>query len=241
MTDAQGVTQEGEFKLGQRHGRWTTTHPDGTVEHSLWSRDRLKQDQTPMPAPMPVTASAPEEPATVALSESVPVLAQAHGQDEMMAAADHSSSSGVSSAHVVLTTAATVATLSVVHNSDTEAVPRPAPSRPATSSPAESLTRRTASKAEPPSGVQFYSYADGTAYHGTLRKGLKHGYGVFLTADGHKISGQWREGRPHENMAVQYTNGDTYTGCIIRYLRHGSGVLTTAATGIKVQFLPHAL
>lgn len=70
-----------------------------------------------------------------------------------------------------------------------------------------------------------------------MRKGAKHGSGVFLTKEGHRIEGQWKEGHACGEMSAQYTNGDFYKGGIVRYLRHGHGCLTSVATGIKVRIL----
>lgn len=85
-----------------------------------------------------------------------------------------------------------------------------------------------------PAPVPFFTFPDGTIYQGQMRKGKKHGYGVYVTHDGHQIEGQWSEGHAVGPMSVKYSNGDTYKGQLVRYCRHGQGTMTSKSAGFKV-------
>jgi hypothetical protein len=56
-------------------------------------------------------------------------------------------------------------------------------------------------------------FADGTKHVGIFRKGRLHGHGVVMHPDGHRLEGEFREGKPYNcKGALRYSDGTVEEG-----------------------------
>ncbi|PPK86629.1 hypothetical protein CLV84_3564 [Neolewinella xylanilytica] len=79
-----------------------------------------------------------------------------------------------------------------------------------------------------PDGTGRYTYADGTAFFGTIRNGIPDGRGTVLFPNGNTYHGNFREHLPEGLGVMQYRNGSIEggvweNGTLYRRLYEGSG------------------
>ena len=78
-----------------------------------------------------------------------------------------------------------------------------------------------------------YITADGAKYVGEWRDDKQHGQGTHTFADGDKYVGEFRNGRYNGHFTVTYTDGDKYVGEFRDNKKHGQGTYTHADGRVK--------
>ena len=70
----------------------------------------------------------------------------------------------------------------------------------------------------------MYKWSNGEVYDGEWQSGLKHGHGVWTSADGcDSFIGEWRHSKAEGYGIHQWKNGDRYEGEWKQCLKHGNG------------------
>ena len=70
--------------------------------------------------------------------------------------------------------------------------------------------------------------ANGHKYSGEHRDGKRHGLGILTRANGDKYVGEWRDDTANGQGSYTWANGDKYVGEFRHDKFHGQGVLTYA-------------
>eukprot|EP00912_Choanoflagellata_sp_UC4_P000117 UC4_evm9s74 len=70
----------------------------------------------------------------------------------------------------------------------------------------------------------FIQFPDGGKYKGAMKKGLRHGYGIFKWPDGEIYDGEWYNDRLHGDGSYTWPDGRSYSGGFNCDQRHGEGV-----------------
>jgi putative sterol carrier protein len=72
-------------------------------------------------------------------------------------------------------------------------------------------------------GRGVFKSADGDTYVGMYKDDVRHGHGVYTTAEGARYEGEFREGLPNGKGVYVFENGDVYTGMFQDDEFHGQG------------------
>ena len=80
---------------------------------------------------------------------------------------------------------------------------------------------------------------DGTKYRGEVKNGVPEGQGEFLTPEGYRYNGYWKDGKPHDERTAferaadrrderietsrMINSNSTYEGQFLEGKRHGEG------------------
>ena len=57
----------------------------------------------------------------------------------------------------------------------------------------------------------YHDLPDGSMYHGQMRNGERHGFGILVTTEGH-YEGYWSNDKAEGISTFNYFNGDFYSG-----------------------------
>ena len=71
-------------------------------------------------------------------------------------------------------------------------------------------------------------HPNGDLYEGTVKNGIRHGYGTYTHAIGEQYVGEWQDGKKHGQGTYTYANGDEYVGEWQDGKKHGQGTYTHA-------------
>ena len=76
----------------------------------------------------------------------------------------------------------------------------------------------------PQDGYTMIQYDNGDIYAGYVKRGVRHGPGVYRYTNGDVYDGEWNLGKKHGTGIYTWPMGESYNGCWIKNKQNGPGV-----------------